>query len=170
MILYRARICKRLRRPGIDSEDSIPPAYVAWRAGTRNRVVVPAGQAGNRLLGSLKGSQYGLWNQQETDEVFTVLLGKDPYIVTCICNWQHKNTYLTLDKMYKHISCVLRGYIPIGVAYVRYLCTYISEAILRVLLPKSSNRSPEGLPCRPQGKICIHSMYGGYSCMFNSSF
>jgi hypothetical protein len=28
----RARICKRLRRPGIDPEDSIPPAYVAWRA------------------------------------------------------------------------------------------------------------------------------------------
>ncbi len=55
--LYRARICKRLRRPGIDSEDSIPPAYVAWRAGTKNRVVVPARQAGNRFLGSLKGIQ-----------------------------------------------------------------------------------------------------------------
>jgi hypothetical protein len=27
----RARICKLLRRPGIDSEDSIPPAYVAWQ-------------------------------------------------------------------------------------------------------------------------------------------
>jgi hypothetical protein len=38
--------CKRLRRPEIDSEDSIPPAYVAWRAGTTNRVVVPARQAG----------------------------------------------------------------------------------------------------------------------------
>jgi hypothetical protein len=32
----RARIYKRLWRPGIDSEDSIPPAYVAWRAGTTN--------------------------------------------------------------------------------------------------------------------------------------
>jgi hypothetical protein len=53
----RARICKRLRRPGIDSEDSIPPAYVAWRAGTTNMVVVPACQAGNRFLGSLKGLQ-----------------------------------------------------------------------------------------------------------------
>ncbi len=52
-----ARICKRLRRPGIDSEDSIPPAYVAWRAGTTYRVVVPARQAGNRFLGSLKGLQ-----------------------------------------------------------------------------------------------------------------
>jgi hypothetical protein len=29
-------------------------AYVAWRAGTSNRVVVPARQAGNRFLGSLK--------------------------------------------------------------------------------------------------------------------
>ncbi len=40
------------RRPGIDSEDSIPRACVAWRAGTTNRVVVPAHQAGNRFLGS----------------------------------------------------------------------------------------------------------------------
>jgi hypothetical protein len=36
--------------PGIDSEESIPPASVAWRAGTTNRVVVPARQAGNRFL------------------------------------------------------------------------------------------------------------------------
>jgi hypothetical protein len=39
--LCRARNCKRLRRPGIDSEDSIPPAYVAKRAGTTNRVERP---------------------------------------------------------------------------------------------------------------------------------
>ncbi len=43
--------------PGIDSEDLIPPAYVAWLAGTTNRVVVPARHAGNRFLGSLKGLQ-----------------------------------------------------------------------------------------------------------------
>ncbi len=55
--VIRARICKRLRRPGIDSEDSIPPAYGAWRAGTINRVVVPARQAGNRFLCSFKGLQ-----------------------------------------------------------------------------------------------------------------
>ena len=53
----RARICNRLWSPGIDSEKSIPPAYVAFRAGTTNRVVVPASQAGNRFLGSLKGLQ-----------------------------------------------------------------------------------------------------------------
>ncbi len=40
--LCRARICKRLRRPGIDSEESIPPAYVACRAGTTNKIAVPA--------------------------------------------------------------------------------------------------------------------------------
>jgi hypothetical protein len=28
----RARICKRLWSPGIDFEESISPAYVAWRA------------------------------------------------------------------------------------------------------------------------------------------
>jgi hypothetical protein len=70
-ITARARICKRLRGPGIDSEKSIPGnrfreidseksiplAFVVWRAGTTNRVVVPARQAGNRFLGSLKGLQ-----------------------------------------------------------------------------------------------------------------
>jgi len=40
-----ARICKRLWSPGIDSRESILPAYVAWRAGATNRVVVPALQA-----------------------------------------------------------------------------------------------------------------------------
>ncbi len=30
----RARIFKLLRNPRIDSKDYIPPAYVAWRAGT----------------------------------------------------------------------------------------------------------------------------------------
>ncbi len=53
----RARICKRLRSPGIDSEESILSAYLAGRTGTTNMVVVPARQAGNRFLGSLKGLQ-----------------------------------------------------------------------------------------------------------------
>ncbi len=59
-ISTRARICKRLRSPGIDSNASIPSAFVAWRAGTSNRVnrvVVPGRQAGNRFLGSWKGLQ-----------------------------------------------------------------------------------------------------------------
>ncbi len=46
---------KRLGSPGIDSEESIPLVYVAWRAGTTNRVVVPAHNTGNRFLGSLEG-------------------------------------------------------------------------------------------------------------------
>jgi hypothetical protein len=50
-----ARICKRLLSPGIDSEKSILPAYVACRAGTTNRVVVPARQPENRFL--VKGLQ-----------------------------------------------------------------------------------------------------------------
>jgi hypothetical protein len=53
----RDRICKRLRGPGIDSEESILATYVAWRAGTSNRVVLPARQAAGRFLGSLKGLQ-----------------------------------------------------------------------------------------------------------------
>ncbi len=31
---YRARIFKRVWGPRIDSKEWIPPAYVAWRAGT----------------------------------------------------------------------------------------------------------------------------------------
>jgi hypothetical protein len=56
--ISRDRICKRLRSSGIDSKESIClPAYVAWRAGTLNRVFLPARQAGNRVLGSFKGLQ-----------------------------------------------------------------------------------------------------------------
>ncbi len=38
-------------------QESIPLAYVAWRAGTSNRVVIPARQAGNRFPDSLKSLQ-----------------------------------------------------------------------------------------------------------------
>jgi hypothetical protein len=55
--MIRARICTRLGSPGIDTKKSTQPANVAWQAGTYNRVVVPARQAGNRFLGSLKGLQ-----------------------------------------------------------------------------------------------------------------
>ncbi len=71
---YRAQICKRFRSPGIDSKESIPPTYVAWRAGTSNRIVVHARQDGNRFLGSLKGLQilalYSNWD--ETDYIVLV--------------------------------------------------------------------------------------------------
>jgi hypothetical protein len=49
--------CKRFWSPGIDSEELIPPAYVAWRASTTNTVVIQARRAGNRFLGSLKDLQ-----------------------------------------------------------------------------------------------------------------
>ncbi len=40
------RICKRrLRSSGIDCKESIPRAYVAWRAGSTNKVIVPVRQA-----------------------------------------------------------------------------------------------------------------------------
>jgi hypothetical protein len=55
--VHQSRISKRLRSPGIESEEAIPPAYVAWRGGTSNRVVITARKAGNRFLGSLKGLQ-----------------------------------------------------------------------------------------------------------------
>jgi hypothetical protein len=53
-----ARICKRWWRPGIDSEESTPAAYVHSMAGRYdNRVVLPACPAGSRFLGFLKGLQ-----------------------------------------------------------------------------------------------------------------
>ncbi len=41
----KAGIFKLLRSPGIDSKESTTPAYVSWRAGTTNRVIVPGHQA-----------------------------------------------------------------------------------------------------------------------------
>ncbi len=47
--------------PEIGSKESIPPAYVAWWAGTTNRVIVPAESiAWNRFLGSLNVYEFGL--------------------------------------------------------------------------------------------------------------
>jgi hypothetical protein len=56
-----ARIFKRLRSPGIDSEELIPPTYVTWRANATSRVVVMVRQAGNRFPAPLKVNKYGLW-------------------------------------------------------------------------------------------------------------
>ncbi len=40
-----ARIWKRFRSPGIDSKESVPRAYVAWRADMTNGVFIPVRQA-----------------------------------------------------------------------------------------------------------------------------
>ncbi len=45
LIPPRARICTRLRSPGIDSEETLPPDYIVWQAGTTDWVVVPVRQA-----------------------------------------------------------------------------------------------------------------------------
>jgi hypothetical protein len=50
---FGARICKRLWIPESDSEESTSPAYIACRAGTTNRVVVPGRES---ILGLLKRS------------------------------------------------------------------------------------------------------------------
>ncbi len=69
----RARICKRLRRPGIDSVVLIPPDYVARRAGTTNRVVVPARQAGNRV-----STEVTFWPSAEYGSDFRCNSGEIP--------------------------------------------------------------------------------------------
>ncbi len=51
--MFRARICKRLKSLGIDSKESIPPVYVAWRAGTSNRAGIDSCASIFKLLMSL---------------------------------------------------------------------------------------------------------------------
>jgi hypothetical protein len=53
--IIRARICKRLGSPGINSMESIPLAYVDWRAGVLQ--VGLSYRPPGRFLGSLKGLQ-----------------------------------------------------------------------------------------------------------------
>jgi hypothetical protein len=53
----RANICKCFKSQAIDSASL---QYVACPAGTTNRVVVPARQAGNHFLGSLTVHKYSL--------------------------------------------------------------------------------------------------------------
>ncbi len=85
----RARICKRLWSPGINFEESIPPAYVAWRAGTKNGVVVSVRQAGNRFLGSINGLQI-----RAQASVHLWWAGQRTY------NWKNKGVWHRQDAMF----------------------------------------------------------------------
>jgi hypothetical protein len=61
-------VCKRLRSPGIDSKESIPPAYVSRRAGKITLVVVPARPGIDYFLESITGLfklniyKFGVWS------------------------------------------------------------------------------------------------------------
>jgi hypothetical protein len=75
----RDRICKRLKSPEIDSEESTPPASVAWRAGTTNRVFVLDRQAGKRFLGSLKRLQ--IWAlKAKSQKVWVTMWRKNKFL------------------------------------------------------------------------------------------
>ncbi len=99
-------LCSRLWSPEINSEESIPPAYVAWPASTTNRDVVPARQDGNRFMGSLKGlriralshqapwllwicvPKFGVWSHEvcdgcAADAIFWVLDFNDVFLNLC---------------------------------------------------------------------------------------
>ncbi len=58
----------------------MPRAYVAWRAGTTNRVVVPPRQTGNRFLGSLGGLQIRALVSASSIQIFYALT------LNCDCN------------------------------------------------------------------------------------
>jgi hypothetical protein len=58
-----ARICKRLWSPGIDTEESISPTYVAWRASTTNRVLYRPARLRFDTWSPYKIYKYGLWGQ-----------------------------------------------------------------------------------------------------------
>jgi hypothetical protein len=72
--------CKLLRSPGMDSKESILPAYLAWWAGTSNMGCRTARQSGNRWLGSLKGLQI-----------------RALYSVHCTPTWDYSKIYHTSD-------------------------------------------------------------------------
>ncbi len=99
MAMIRACNCKHLKRPVIDSEDSIPPAYVAWRASTTNRVVVQARQAGNRFLGSLKGLQIRSLESQMILRYWKVVI-------------------LTTSQIYPHINTIIVMYRIMHIIYI----------------------------------------------------
>jgi hypothetical protein len=79
----------------------MPLAYVAWRAGTTYRVVVPVRHAGNRFLDPLKGLQiqalvykYGLSLKIRAEPVFLNVmkprnrfLGIDSAILCSLAGW-----------------------------------------------------------------------------------
>ncbi len=64
----RDRICKRLRSPGINSKEAIPPAYVAWRAGTTNRIIV-RGPPRYRLAELIPGLLKRLWPHRLAESI-----------------------------------------------------------------------------------------------------
>ncbi len=59
----------------------MPLAYVAWRAGTTYRVVVPVRQAGNRFLGSFKGLQI----RAQSSRIPNLLLAKKHAFIDVRC-------------------------------------------------------------------------------------
>jgi hypothetical protein len=59
--------------------ESIPKAYVALRAGTSNRDVVPVPQAGNRFLGSLKVYKFGLKEEMKGRFLLSKLTSLEPW-------------------------------------------------------------------------------------------
>jgi hypothetical protein len=73
---FRARICKRVRSPGIVSKESIPPAYVAWRASTTNRIIVPARQVAGKI--SSLESIPGLLKRLKIQALAAIWIKNDP--------------------------------------------------------------------------------------------
>jgi len=98
-------IFKLLRRPGIDSKESFPPACAcaricklfkeprnqlpAWRTGTQPYLTYRLGYTGwrNRFLGSLSVYKYGLWLQSTLPNAHALLV-----IDTCPCATFETNT------------------------------------------------------------------------------
>jgi hypothetical protein len=74
-ILIRARIFNLLRSPGIDSKDSIPPTYVAWRAGATDLFLFGS----EAPIGCLKGP---------------ALVVNRLFLKTSLAKLHHKNTVL----------------------------------------------------------------------------
>ncbi len=101
-----------------EPQESLPLTFVAWRAGTTNRVVVPTRQAGNRFLGSLKGLQ----------------IRAQSYLLSTSWCWQ---TYKRRQKRHLSFSCIS--------LLCNCICNYIAKKpTFRSINGLPSNRGQKG--------------------------
>jgi hypothetical protein len=114
----REGIFKLLRKPGIDSQESTPLAYVAWRAGMSNRVAgltSPPGW-GNRFLGSLKGLQIRAQDSVTLTFCLTLPLSQQLKICTiirCICTVLYMNWYI-LNILHNSDCCIVKQSVSVS--------------------------------------------------------
>ncbi len=134
--LTRARICKRLRSRGIDSEEPIPAGFVAGRAGTTNMVVVPTRQVRNRFLGSIKGLRIRV----------QISIRSDNYLYCTVSSLQKVDIYrcfyyIVEDRVEVYFKYIFMIYVSryYGPCVAVNLCRYVEKSTKCVRNKKCAN-------------------------------